>query len=349
MAASNLAVLNTQPITTNTTDLSISKSLTYTETSTQISTNNSSSSVEENSTEVKTKTFNDYLNDIARYGNEIQQNSITARNSRLLLSKDKSNIIEPIVVKSGTTEEIYESESESEEEEEPREVWDLDAIIAKQLKTMHNDYGDSKEYTFEEHNAIIKHFQEVCKFHETLDLTIGAKSLIKDVVENSNNNPDIIKYKKMLRQYHCETLRTAIDNYYEEHNLDAIPLEYIEQRHAYIMPDIELLEIEALMKQFARLENIIEQRGCAIGDRHVSTILYAAYYQRQQTHEYFWESEKIIKCLSAPYYGDNHYLEGVQRQEEVEKQLSRRITEYENDNDLSEIEVQTTGVRDLWI
>ena len=302
-------------------------------------------SSEDNSTIIEKKTIDDYLNEIVQYGNEMKNNnSKKARNYRAIASKDKSEIIEPIVVKSEISDSIYESESEPEHETDQtvavKTINDMVGDIVKNLNR--NEYGNCKEYTFEEHNEIIRSFEEYCNFDDNLDLTsaIKAASNKGHCIANSNGNRDIFRYRKLYKQYHFETLRSAIDKYYKAHNLEKIDLEYIEKQHDYILPSKELIKIEALMKLFARLDNITEKQG-SIGAKNVRLILYAAYYDREQTHEDFLGSENIMKSLRADYYGDisshtaispQYYIERLETDEQMEKQLTRRMSEYYNDN-----------------
>ena len=299
-------------------------------------------SSEDNSTIVEKKTIDDYLNEIVQYGNEMKNNSKKARNYRAIESKDKSEIIEPTVVKSETSVDIYESESEHETDQTVA-VKTINDMVGDIVKNLHrNTYGNCKEYTFEEHNEIIRSFEEYCNFDDNLDLTSAIKAASKkgDCIDNSNGNYDIFRYRKLYKQYHFETLRSAINKYYKAHNLEKIDLEYIEKQHDYILPSKELLEIEALMKLFAMLDNITEKQG-SIGAKSVRLILYAAYYDREETHEDFLGSENIMKSLRVDYYGDisshtainpQYYIEGLETDEQMEKQLTRRMSEYYNDN-----------------
>ena len=211
-------------------------------------------------------------------------------------------------MQSETSEDNYESESV----DDTFRVKTINDMVGDIIKNLHrNEYGDCKDYTFEEHTEMIRIFEKNCNFKDNLDLTSAIKAAKMEevnTIDNLDDNCEIIKYRNLCRQYHCETLRSTINTYYKAHNLEGLDLKYIEKQHvSSIKPTIELLEIEALMAQFARLENIADKQG-PLGAKHVRLILNTARLGTDETHEDCKEGEKNTECLSAQYNGA-YYLE----------------------------------------
>ena len=100
---------------------------------------------------------------------EYQKTSNKNKYARLTSSRDRSKIIQTTVIKSETSEDIYESKIESEDETgQKSQVLTIDEMVGNIIKNLHkNEYGDCKSYTFEEHNEIIKSYEKNCKFDFT--------------------------------------------------------------------------------------------------------------------------------------------------------------------------------------